>query len=154
MKILIVGFGNLLMGDDGAGIHLIRKLAAQQMPVQVSLLDGGVNSFAALAELRYASQGIFVDAMTCEGEPGDVYRMTADDLNTQPCGRSMSLHDFSLIDSLRLSKHTDELPPIIIYGIEPASINLGIELSPQVTLAVDKVISHIMEDIIELCKRG
>lgn len=146
-KILITGFGNILMGDDGVGIQLIRKLSSQPLPVQVELLDGGVNSFAALAELRYATYGIFIDAMTGGGEPGDIYRLTADHLDSLPCSKVLSVHDCSLMDSLRLYQQMGDLPPVIIYGIEPAVMDLGMELSPQVTLAVDTVISKIMEDL-------
>ncbi|MDD4601938.1 Hydrogenase 2 maturation protease [bioreactor metagenome] len=146
-KALIVGFGNLLMGDDGAGIHLIRKLAKQPLPAQVELLDGGVNSFAALTELRYAAQGIFIDTMIGGGVPGDIYRLTDGHLDNQSCSNALSVHEFSLIDSLRLFKQMGEVPSFIIYGIEPATIELGMELSPQVTLAVDKVIAKIMEDL-------
>lgn len=146
-KILIIGFGNILMGDDGVGIHLVRKLASQPLPVQVELLDGGVNSFAALAEIRYVTHGIFIDAMTGGGEPGDIYRLTADHLDSMPCNNVLSVHDCSLIDSLRLYQQMGDLPPVIIYGIEPETMDLGMELSPQVTLAIDIVISKIMEDL-------
>ena len=53
-KTLVIGFGNLLMGDDGAGIHLIQKLANESLPAQVELIDGGVNSFAAFGVAGYS----------------------------------------------------------------------------------------------------
>ena len=145
-KILVVGLGNLLMGDDGAGIHLIRKMAEYPLPEQVELLDGGVSSCAALTELRGAARGIFIDAMAGGGEPGDIYRLTADDLDGQSCQSVLSVHDFSLMDSLRAAKMMGELPRVIIYGIEPAAIGLGMELSPAVARSVDAVIGKIMED--------
>jgi len=146
-RVLIIGFGNLLMGDDGAGIHLIQKLATQVLPPQVELLDGGVSSFAALAELRAATQGILIDAMTGGGTPGDIYRLTTDQLPDQPCAQMLSVHDFSLLDSLQRAKQAAELPPVIIYGIEPAELELGMELSTPAALAVDRVITRIMDDL-------
>lgn len=146
-RVLIIGFGNLLMGDDGAGIHLIQKLATQALPPQVELLDGGVSSFAALAELRTATKGILIDAMTGGGTPGDIYRLTTDQLPDQPCAQMLSVHDFSLLDSLRRAKQAGELPPVIIYGIEPSTLELGMELSTPAALAVDRVITKIMDDL-------
>ena len=62
-KTLIIGFGNLLMGDDGAGIHLIQKLATVDLPAEVELIDGGVSSFAALAELPEDLRRELADAL-------------------------------------------------------------------------------------------
>ena len=146
-KTFIIGFGNLLMGDDGAGIHLIQKLATIPLPAQVELIDGGVNSFAALAELRHASMGIIIDTMNGGGTAGDIYRLTADQLDNQPSTKALSVHDFSLMDSLRSAQQIGELPPIIIYGIEPDELELSLELSVPVTVAIDIVITKIMEDL-------
>ena len=130
-KTLVIGFGNLLMGDDGAGIHLIQKLANESLPAQVELIDGGVNSFAALAEVHSASQAILIDTMT----------------DTMPKKSALSVHDFSLSDALQLVGRIGELPPILIYGIEPESLELSLQLSRPVELAVEKVIRFIHEDI-------
>lgn len=146
-KTLVIGFGNLLKGDDGAGIHLIQKLASYQLPEQVELIDGGVNSFAALAQLQTAKQGILIDAMMGGGEPGDIYRLTVDCLDIHQSNKVISVHDFTLSDSLRQAKLIGELPPLVIYGIEPAATDLGIELSPQVNLAVNKLIARIIEEL-------
>ena len=146
-KMLIIGFGNLLMGDDGAGIHLIQKLSTHTLPPQVELLDGGVSSFAALGELQSASMAILVDSMTGGGKPGDIYRLTADQLDCRQSSQALSVHDFSLLDSLQVAHQIGKLPPVIIYGIEPDCLDLSLELSPLVDLAVDAVIARIMTDL-------
>ena len=119
-KTLIIGFGNLLMGDDGAGIHLIQKLATVDLPAEVELIDGGVSSFAALAELPSAERAILIDTMAGGGTPGTIYRLTAQQLDALPKTSAISVHDFSLSDSLQLISRIGELPPILIYAIEPA----------------------------------
>lgn len=153
MKALIVGFGNILMGDDGAGIHLIQKMEKYPLPAQVELLDGGVNSFAALAALQEASLAILIDTMKGGGEAGDIYRLTQDQIGSQPCGQRLSLHDFSLMESLQLAKQMGALPPVIIYGIEPASVELMMGLSTPVEKAVEVVITKILEDIRSMIQR-
>ena len=146
-KTVIIGFGNLLMGDDGAGIHLIQKLANESLPAQVELVDGGVNSFAALAEVHSASQAILIDTMAGGGAPGSIYRLTAQQLDALPKKSALSVHEFSLSDALQLVGRIGELPPILIYGIEPESLELSLQLSRPVELAVEKVIRFIHEDI-------
>lgn len=152
-KTLIIGFGNLLMGDDGAGIHLIQKLAAHDLPAEVELVDGGVNSFAGLAELPSAERAILVDAMTGGGTPGTIYRLTAQQLDALPKTSAISVHDFSLSDSLQLIGRICKLPPILIYGIEPVSLELTMQLSQPVELAVDKVIGFIQEELRSILSR-
>ena len=146
-KTVIIGFGNLLMGDDGAGIHLIQKLANECMPAQVELIDGGVNSFAALSGLQSASLAILIDSMAGGEAPGTIYRLTAEQLEAQPNPRALSVHDFSLLDSLQLIGRVEDLPPILIYGIEPSTLDLTMELSQPVERAVDQVIAKIKEDL-------
>ena len=146
-KILIIGFGNILMGDDGAGIHLIRKLGQAHLPHGVELLDGGVSSFAALSELRQANYGILIDSMKGGGQPGDIYRMTADELTDQWVQQTWSLHDFTLMDSLRALRRMQEAIPLFVYGIEPLQTELSMLLSCPVALAVDRVTALVMEDL-------
>lgn len=146
-KTLIIGFGNLLMGDDGAGIHLIQKLATVDLPAEVELIDGGVSSFAALAELPSAERAILIDTMAGGGTPGTIYRLTAQQLDALPKTSAISVHDFSLSDSLQLISRIGELPPILIYAIEPASLELTMQLSRPVELAVEKVIGYIQAEL-------
>ena len=150
-KTLIAGFGNILMGDDGAGIYLIQKMAKCQLPEQVELLDGGVSSFAALAALQGATLAILIDTMKGGGEPGDIYRLTQEQLDSQSCEMQLSLHDFSLMESLRLAQKMEGLPPVIIYGIEPATVELRMGLSTPVEKAVDAVMAKIFEDLRTNC---
>ena len=146
-KVMIIGLGNLLMGDEGAGVHLIKELENTQLPPEVELLDGGVNSFAALAQAHGAQRIIIVDAMLGGGQPGDIYRLEDKDLDSQLTGVAWSAHDFSLAHSLAAYQKIAALPPITIYGVEPAVIALSMELSPPVQAAVGKIVSLINRDI-------
>lgn len=146
-RIVIIGFGNILMGDDGAGIHLVRQLGQQVLPAGVELLDGGVNSFAALSGMGPAQRGILVDAMAAGGNPGDIYRLSAAELSGMTRPAAWSLHDVSLADSLRLLNRLKILPPLIVYGIEPWRTELSMELSPPVAAAVSRVAARIAAEL-------
>ena len=152
-KTLIIGFGNLLKGDDGAGVHLIGKLAGSDLPVEVELIDGGVNSFAALATIHSAAQAILIDSMAGGGAPGTIYRLTKEQLAAMPTSPALSLHEVSLADSLHLAERMGALPPVLIYGIEPATLELTMQLSQPVAMAVDKVIGFIEADLSSIISR-
>lgn len=146
-RTVVAGFGNLLMGDDGVGIHVVQALAARGLPEGVEVVDGGVASLEVLGSLLDAGRLIIVDALTGGGEPGAVYRLTPADLGPVPAKAGFSLHEFSLPQSLALLAETAVLPPIVIYGVEPASLAMGLELSPSAAGAARRVVEFIMADL-------
>lgn len=147
MRTAVVGFGNLLMGDDGVGIHVVRELAGAGLPDAVELVDGGVSSLEVLGSLLGAARIFIIDALTGGGEPGAIYRLTPDDLGAAPAPPAFSLHEFSLAQSLALLARTATLPPIVIYGVEPACMDYGLELSPPVAAAAKRVVALITKEV-------
>ncbi len=146
-RTVVAGFGNVLMGDDGVGIHVVRGLAAHALPAGVELVDGGVASLAVLGTLLDAARIIIVDALGGEGEPGDIYRLTPADLGPTSLAPGYSLHEFSLPQSLALLAMTATLPPIVIYGVKPASLAMGLELSPPAAAAARRVVDLILAEV-------
>ena len=132
LRRVVIGFGNLLMGDDAVGIHVVRQLGDMDLPPDVELVDGAVASFEALSDARDADEIIIVDALAGGGQPGDMYQITPDDLGEVAAAGSFSLHQFSLTEALYLTKQVGPMPPILIYGIEPGTVELTLELSPPV----------------------
>ncbi len=148
-RTVVVGFGNLLMGDDAVGIHVVRELASRELPPGVETVDGGVASLEILGSLLDAARIIIVDALAGGGEPGSVYRLTPDALGTAASPPGYSLHDFTLPQALALLARTAELPPIDIFGVEPAGMDLGLELSPPVAAAARRVADLIAAELEE-----
>lgn len=138
LRRVVIGFGNLLMGDDAVGIHIVRELAALSLPSDVELVDGAVASFEALSDARDADEIIIADALTGGGQPGDIYQITPDDLGEVAAAGSFSLHQFSLTEALYLTKQAGPMPPVIIYGVEPGAVELTLELSPPVQAAAKR----------------
>ncbi|MDT8903108.1 hydrogenase maturation protease [Anaeroselena agilis] len=146
-RTVVVGFGNLLMGDDGVGIHVVRSLAERGLPRGAEAVDGGVASLEILGSLLDAGRIIIVDALAGGGEPGSVYRLTPADLGQAETSPGFSLHDFTLPQTLALLARTASLPPIVIYGVEPAGMDPGLELSPPVAVAAGRVADLIIADL-------
>ena len=146
-KIVIIGFGNLLMGDDGAGIQAAQKLMQASLPSNVEVIDGGVASFETLDEVRTADYIILIDVLAAGGQPGELYQLLSEDLECLKASQGLSLHEFTLIDSLRLAKALGPMPPIVIYGIEPAEIVFRWGLTPVVELALERLIPMIIASV-------
>jgi hydrogenase maturation protease len=146
-RTVVVGFGNLLMGDDAVGIHVVRALAARGLPPGVEAVDGGVASLEVLGSLLDAARIIIVDALAGGGEPGAVYRLTPADLGTAAGSPGYSLHEFTLPQALALLARTATLPPIVIFGVEPAGMDMGLELSPPVAAAAVRVADLIAAEV-------
>ncbi len=146
-RTVVVGFGNLLMGDDGVGIHVVRALAARGLPPGVEAVDGGVASLEILGSLLDAAKVIIVDALAGGGEPGAVYRLTPTDLGQAAAPPGYSLHEFTLPQALALLAQTATLPPIVIFGVEPAAMDMGLELSPPVAAAAGRVADLIAVEL-------
>lgn len=142
-KRTVIGFGNLLMGDDAVGIHVIRELANLSLPPDVELVDGAVASFEALSDARGSAEIIVVDALAGGGQPGSLYRISPDDLGDVAATGNFSLHQFSLSEAIYLTKQLGPMPPMLIYGIEPGQLDLGLELSAPVEQAVKRAAALI-----------
>ncbi len=145
----VVGFGNLLMSDDGVGIRVVEELANDKLPAGVTAIDGGVSSLEVLGSLLAASRIIIVDALTGGGEPGTVYRLAPADLGPAEPAAGFSLHDFSLPQTLALLAARAALPPMVIYGIEPAELAMGLVLTPEVAAAAARVRKLILAELWE-----
>lgn len=146
---MVVGFGNLLMGDDGVGVHVVRELSARGLPAGVEALDGGVSSLEVLGSLLDSGRLIIVDALRGGGRAGAIYRLAPGDLGAETAGLPLTLHDLSLAQAIRLLGRAAALPPTVIFGIEPADIAPGLELSPAVAEAAARAGEIILAEIRE-----
>jgi hydrogenase maturation protease len=148
--IKILGAGNYLMADDGVGIHILEKLERMNRS-DVELVNVGVGGLAILDYMEDADDVIIIDAVRGGGgEPGSIYKFT--DKELPPANLfMMSLHDLSLVDTLRLGREIQpELMPknITIIGIEVERVEgICMDLSPRVEAATDGVIQLVFEEI-------
>gem|GEM_PF-177713 len=148
--IKILGAGNYLMADDGVGIHILEKLEKMNRS-DVELVNAGVGGLAILDYMEDADDVIIIDAVRGGGgEPGSIYKFT--DKELPPANLfMMSLHDLSLVDTLRLGREIQpELMPdnISIIGIEVERVEgICTDLSPRVEAAVDAVLQLVFEEV-------
>jgi hydrogenase maturation protease len=144
MKTLVLGLGNLLLCDEGVGVHAARALLDEPCPDGTTILDVGTAILDALPSIEQADRIIVVDAVKAEGVPGSVYRMALSDFIHAPVIASM--HGFDLSRVLALAGRTDP-PEVIVIGVEPAVIDWSMDLSPQVAASFHRVLDAVREEI-------
>ena len=127
-KIVIAGLGNLLLRDDGVGVHAIKALQKDQIQ-DIITVEVGCAVFDSLHILEVADKILLIDAMEAGGPPGSVYLCDLSDIDGRP--EQGSLHHLSIITALQtFAKKRASL--IKLVGIEPAVIDYGLELSDAV----------------------
>lgn len=143
-RTLIAGFGNVLRGDDGFGVEVVRQLCERGIGGDnVELLDVGTGGIRLAQELlNQFDRLIIVDATTRGGAPGTVYTLAVESVTPT---LEIDLHTSVPSRALEVAQALGPLPAeIFLVGCEPADTDeLTMELSPLVAGAVDQVIQQI-----------
>ena len=141
-KILVLGIGNYLMGDEGVGVHAIHALSKIALPSEIELLDGGTGSFDLMPILAQYPVAVFIDA-TMDNKPvGTVNVLYPKFAKDFP--KVLSAHDVGLKDMVDALELKGELPKIIlitvtIKQITPMRITLSEEVQNALHLVVETV---------------
>ncbi|MDY0226589.1 hydrogenase maturation protease [Desulfomicrobium apsheronum] len=133
-RLLVLGVGNLLLTDDGAGVHAVKDLALEEEWDQekVDFLDGATFTQDIFYIFQEYERVLVLDTVKGGREPGTVYRFTEDNLRDNYQQR-LSLHDIDLLDSLKMAELLGNKPELMVIGIEPLTISeWSMELSDPV----------------------
>jgi hydrogenase maturation protease len=121
--------GNLLLCDEGVGVHVARALAERDLPANVAVVEAGTAFLDVLPEIEKADRILLIDAMEGGGAPGSIYRVPFDQCKHPEM--LASLHGFDLSRVLYMAG-SGRNPEVTVFGVEPALIEWGTELSPAV----------------------
>jgi hydrogenase maturation protease len=144
---LILGIGNLLMGDDGAGIHVARLLTDAKLPKHVTVQEAGTPGWGLVDWIKDWQSVVLVDSAHMGQKPGEWRRFDADEVRLIASQGALSLHESGLADGLALAQALDLLPErITFYGIEPESTAQGMRLSPSVRSSLSGLVGSILDD--------
>jgi len=133
--VLLLGLGNPLMADDGAGQELLARLApeASGWGPQVEFMDGGTQGLALLGAFEGRKAVVFMDAIHLGDKAGAVHVLSGEELMSIDTRRATTAHEGSATQILAALQLLNEMPKEIrMIGIEPERIGLGIGLSPSV----------------------
>ena len=147
-KTLVLGVGNLLLSDDGIGVHTIRRLQeVAQLLEEVLVVDGGTSGLDLLHYLEGVSHLLIVDAVEIGQAPGTLTRIAGDEVPAY-LSLKMSPHEIGLPDMLFAAKLRDLYPEeVVVWGVQPATVEVGLDLSSPVAAQVDVLVEKVLEEL-------
>ena len=155
-RLLVLGVGNLLLTDEGAGVHAVQDLSQEKEwnPDQVDFLDGATFTQDIFYVFQEYERVLVLDCVKGGREPGTIYRFTEDNLR-ENYEQRLSLHDIDLLDSLRMAELLGHKPQqLIVIGIEPLTISdWSMELSEPVKANYPKYLEAARREIRALLDR-
>ncbi len=180
---LILGLGNPLQGDDGVGCRVVEELFVvrdeaqfaesrparaktalrkercvpdyERMPDDVEVMDGGTPGVGLLNFFEGRTRVIIIDAAEMGVAPGEYRRFTPQEVTLTGSRDRFSLHRSGVADALALARELKmQLPEIIFFGVQPASVEWNDQLSPQVQAALPRVIEAILNELRRIKSEG
>ena len=141
-KTLILGVGNLLLKDEGIGIHAIRELEKENLPPDVSLMDGGTGGLHLISWLQDYERIIMIDATLDDNPPGTIRLIQPRYASDFP--HLMSAHEIGLRDMIEAMSLTGNLPEILLIVISAMNINeVGTDLSPEIQAVLPEIVQLV-----------
>jgi hydrogenase maturation protease len=145
-KTLVLGLGNILMGDEGVGVHVVRALEQRTLPADVECLDGGTGGFTLLEPLQSAGRVLLVDAAADGNPPGTVTRTTPRFSRDYP--PTLTAHDIGVKDLLDVFYIQGGGPEVILYAIsidprQPIRMSLSAEGEKAAAVAVERILEEL-----------
>jgi hydrogenase maturation protease len=148
-KTLVLGLGNVLMGDEGIGVYIVRAIEAHTLPPGVECLDGGTGGFTLLEPLEQAGRIILIDAAN-DGNPiGTITRTTPRFSRDYP--PTITAHDVGMKDLLDMFYIQGGTHEIVLYAItidpkQPIRMSLSAEGEKFAEEAVERILAELCAD--------
>jgi hydrogenase maturation protease len=145
-KTLVLGLGNVIMGDEGIGVHVVRALGQHSLPRNIECLDGGTGGFILLEPLQLADRILLIDATTDENPIGTVTRTTPRFSSDYP--PTLTAHDIGIKDLLDAFYMQGGTRDVVLYAItidprQPISMELSPAGKKACTAAVEQILAEL-----------
>jgi hydrogenase maturation protease len=146
VKTLVLGLGNVIMGDEGVGVHVVRALEKHTLPAGVECLDGGTGGFILLEPLENAGRIILIDAAADGNPPGTVTRTTPRFSRDYP--PTLTAHDIGVKDLLDAFYMQGGSRDVVLYAIaiDPRQ-PISMELSPAIAKSAQEAEQRILAEL-------
>ncbi|MEI6888215.1 MAG: hydrogenase maturation protease [Bacteroidota bacterium] len=141
--ILVLGIGNLLMNDEGVGIHVVRNLETENLP-GVDVMDGGTGGLHLLGIIQSYRKVIFIDAALDEFPAGTVRVLHPKFAKDFP--KQLSAHEIGFKDLLDAAMLLGNVPELHLIAISVKDFqDMGMQLSPEVEASIPNAVSRVKE---------
>ncbi|WP_457600957.1 HyaD/HybD family hydrogenase maturation endopeptidase [Hydrogenivirga sp.] len=148
--IAVLGIGNILLSDEGLGVRALEKLKElYDFPEGVDLIDGGTLGIDLLYHLEGVDRLLVLDAVSGGKPPGTLYVFKGNEVKSY-FRRKVSMHEIGFQEVLGLMEVMDKpVPEIVVIGLEPKSLELSTELSPEVEEKIPELVDRAVEQLRE-----
>jgi len=136
---VVLGVGNVLLGDEGVGVHAVRRLLERGLPPGVEAFDGGTEGFGLLDLVSTCSRLVVVDCVRGGQAPGTIYRFEPGHISVARERYATSIHQVGILEVLHFAALVGQRPRTTIVGVEPAVLEVSRALSPAVAARLDAV---------------
>jgi len=152
MRAVVLGIGNTILSDEAAGVRAVELLEQiYQVPANVQVIDGGTSGMEMIEDLSNLDFLIVIDVVKTGAAPGTVVRIAGDEIPVF-FRHKLSPHQIGLPDVLASLELLDSMPKeIVVLGVEPISLELGMEMTATVA---EKVPLLVDQAVAELLARG
>lgn len=150
MNIAVFGIGNILLSDDGVGVHAVQRLMDEyEFPDSVELIDGGTKGLDLLPLFENRDRVLIIDAANFKKEPGTIDTVEGDRIPSFLSSK-LSVHQIGLPDMLFAARFMEVMPPVIcLIGIQPKSMETTTDMSDVVSNRMEDLISRVLEKMKE-----
>jgi len=148
LNIAVFGIGNLLLSDDGVGIHALHRLIKEyEFPDHVEFIDGGTKGLDLLPLFENRDKVLIIDAANFNKEPGTIDSVEGSKIPAF-LSTKLSVHQIGLPDTLFAAKLMEITPPeMCLIGIQPKSMDTATELSEIVSSKMDNLIGKVLQKL-------
>ena len=144
-RYLVLGVGNILLTDDGIGVHIIESLRSHsELSSKINILDGGTLGLSLLPDIEDAAGLIIVDASEIGEKPGSMRVFESSEMDRQLAGKKRTVHEVAVSDLLATATMLGKQPnDRALIAIQPASTDWGLEPSAEVSSAIPHAVDAI-----------
>jgi hydrogenase maturation protease len=147
-KTLVLGLGNILLGDEGVGVRVVERLQElYEFPPEVQVLDGGTLALDLLPYVEEADRLLVIDALEMGTEPGTIARLEGDQV---PAFLSVKIspHQMGLADLLTAARLRDLYPEeLVLWGVQPGVMSPGLEPSSPVAARIEVLVDRVLGEL-------
>ncbi len=144
-SVVVLGVGNLIMGDEGVGVRAVEALqASSRLPAHVRTIDGGTSTHELLEPLEHLDLLVILDAVVSDAPPGTIVRLDGDRITVAFSNR-LSPHQHGINDVLAQLALLGRSPKrVLVFGVVPERIELDLALSEAVSAAIPRLCDQVV----------
>jgi hydrogenase maturation protease len=148
MRAVVLGIGNTILTDEAAGVRSVELLEQRyRMPDNVLVIDGGTSGMEMIEDLSDLDFLIVIDVVKTGAAPGTVVKIAGDEIPVF-FRRKLSPHQIALPDVLASLELLDTMPKeIVVLGVEPISLELGMEMTPTIAEQVPVLVEMAVAEL-------